>query len=383
MDASTGTGGVKLTLARVTALRLPLREPLATARGPVITREGALLEIEADGACGWGEALPLAGFGLEAADTAANALVAACRRLVGVEIFDPGEALAASSSDLANAPAARAALDTAWRDLSARAAGLTLAAQLAAARQATARASVETGALIAGATPDDAARDAEAALAAGYRTLKLKLGRDEFERDLAHVAAVRSVAALVPLRLDANGSWSESEAARHIDALAAFDPELLEQPVVFDAVDAMARLRELAAFPLAADEAVRSPSSAQRLLDAGAADVLILKPAAIGGPGASIAIASAARKARVDVLVTSFLDSAIGRSAALHVAASLPPAAYAAGLATGRLLADDLATIGDPVAGTLFVASGAGLGVTPEAGTIARLATAPSWELRA
>ncbi|MBW2269622.1 MAG: o-succinylbenzoate synthase [Deltaproteobacteria bacterium] len=374
---------MKLTAARVTALRLPLHEALATAHGPVLAREGALLEIEAqDGARGWGEALPLPGFDLESADAAANALVAACRRLVGAEIGEPDEALAAAARDLAAAPAARAALDTAWRDCRARAAGTTLAAHLAAERDRTPRTAVETGTLLAGNTADDVARAAQSALAAGFRTLKLKVGSLAFERDRERVAAARRAAPRAALRLDANGAWSESDAARHIDALAAIEPELLEQPVAFDALDAMARLRELAPFPLAADEAVRDLAGAHRLLRAGAADVLVLKPAAIGGPGATAAIAAAAREADVAVLVTTFLDGAIGRCAALHVAASLPASAYAAGLATGALLADDLAHTADPAAGELCVPSDGGLGVTPEPQALARLATAPSREVR-
>jgi o-succinylbenzoate synthase len=366
----------------VTALRLPLRQPLATAHGPLLAREGALLELEADGARGWGEALPLPGFGLETAEAATDALLAACRRLVGADIAGPADALAAAAQELLSAPSARAALDAAWHDLAARAAGIPLAAALAARRQALPLAAIDTGKLLTGQSAADVAREARAALAAGYRTLKLKLASDRFERDLARVEAARSAAPRAAMRLDANAAWSESDAMRRIDALAPAEPELLEQPLHVDAIDAMARLREHAGFPLAADESVRDLASARRLLRAGAVDVLILKPAAIGGPGGASAIAAAARQAEVDVLVTSFLDGAVGRRTALHVAASLPASRYAAGLATGGLLADDLAPTEEPVAGALQLPRDPGLGLIPEPEALLRLATAPGAEVR-
>jgi o-succinylbenzoate synthase len=374
---------VKLAMARVTALQLPLRKPLATAHGAVSVRSGALLELEAEGSRGFGEALPLPGFGLETAGTAEAALASACRRLVGCEIADASEALRAAATELTDAPAARAALDTAWRDLSARATGSTVAAALAAQRGEIPRDLVETGFLLGGEDPAAIESQAAFALAKGFRTLKLKLGSGSFEHDLARARAARRAAPRAALRLDANAGWSEGEAARHINALATLEPELLEQPVAFDAIDAMARLRAQAPFPLAADEAVRDLASACRLLSAGAADILVLKPAAIGGPGAALAIAEAAAAAGVELLVTSFLDGAIGRSAALHVAASLPRGGHAAGLATGALLADDVAALVEPHAGAFALPTRPGLGITPAADAVRRLATATAQEFRA
>ena len=87
-----------------------------------------------------------------------------------------------------------------------------------------------------------------------------------------------------------------------------------------------------------------------------------------------------ARDAGVDVVVTSLLDSVVGRSAALHLAAALPEGP-AAGLATGDLLTDDLADAPAPAAGRLALPTGAGLGVRP--GKLARLATAATVEVGA
>jgi o-succinylbenzoate synthase len=376
---------VRIIAARVTPLRLPLRAPLATAHGAVTQREGALLELETQGgARGCGEALPLPGFGLETPAEAARALEELARELLGRQAESPATLLDASERAAPAAPAARAALDVAVHDLVARAQGVSLAHWLASHAGTKPHARVPVSALVAAPDPQGAAAEAHHRLTQGFRTLKLKLGANEFERDLARVAAVREAAgAEVTLRLDANGAWKEADTPQRLRQLARFGIEFLEQPVAAPEVEALARLRAAAPFPIAADEAVRSETHAEALLAACAADLLVLKPAAVGGLRAASRIAARARRARVPVVVTSFLDSGLGRTAALHFTASLPGPLRAAGLATGELLAEDLAASPPVLEGALALPRGPGLGVAPEAEVLRRCAAAAPLELRA
>jgi O-succinylbenzoate synthase len=132
---------------------------------------------------------------------------------------------------------------------------------------------------------------------------------------------------------------------------------------------------------IAADESVRDEASARALLEAGAVDWLVLKPAALGGVAVAWRIAELARASGVRVAVTSFLDSAIGRMAALQLAAALPGAPAAAGLATGSLLADDLANTREGA--LLAVPAEAGLGVIPDPVALARCRSGASPDLAA
>jgi len=324
---------MKLRSARLTPIAVPMRTPLATARENIRTREGVLIELEAfGGARGYGEASPLRGFGLESADRAGTALADAAHRLVGCEIDSAETGLETAASDLARAPAARAALDSALRDLGARETGVPLATELARLLGTAARPRVPTGLILGSDGAKAAAEEARGALAAGFRVLKLKLGAGAFDTDRERVAAVReTVGAEVALRVDANGAWSETEASSHLVELAALDIELVEQPVASKALDALARLRRASAIPVAADESVRDVPSAERILLLRAADILVVKPAAVGGLGNALSIVRRAREAQVEVLVTTFLDTAIGRAGALHQAAALPHARHAAG----------------------------------------------------
>jgi len=377
--------GVRIVAARITPLRLPLRAPLTTAHGAVTQREGALFELEEErGVRGCGEALPLPGFGLETPAQAVRALEELARELLGRRMESPAALLDAGECATAGAPAARAALDMAVHDLAARTQGVSLAQWLASQTGTKPHARIPVSALVAAADAEAAAAEAHERLGQGFRTLKLKLGPSDFERDLARVAAVRAAAGgTVALRLDANGAWKEADTLPRLRELARFGIEFLEQPVAAQDVEALARLRAAAPFPIAADEAVQSEAHAEALLAARAADLLVLKPAAVGGLRAACRIAARARNAGIPLVVTCFLDSALGRTAALHLAASLPGAPRAAGLATGELLAEDLAASPPLAEGSLAPPQAPGLGVAPDAELLRRCAAAPRLELRA
>lgn len=101
--------------------------------------------------------------------------------------------------------------------------------------------------------------------------------------------------------------------------------------------------------PIGADESVSSVAAARELLAARAADVLVVKPARVGGPTAAWEIADMAAAEGVPVVVSTLFETGVGISAALAVAAGLAAVDgatrdYAHGLATADLLESDLLT---------------------------------------
>ncbi len=107
-------------------------------------------------------------------------------------------------------------------------------------------------------------------------------------------------------------------------------------------------MRALVGVPVAADEAVTSPEDAAALVEQAAADVLVVKPARVGGPAAVAEIATVAATHGIPVVVSSLFETGIGLAAAIACAATLPdvpgwPAADRAhGLATASVLEHDL-----------------------------------------
>ncbi|MFQ5418337.1 MAG: o-succinylbenzoate synthase [Myxococcota bacterium] len=355
---------MRILRACVTPVRLALTNPVTTAHGPIRERVGAVLCLSADsGATGWGEALPLPGFGLETPVESIGALERIAAGLAAWPGGDLESALALGRELAGTGRSARAAADVALHDLAARDAGISVAALLAPHPAGR----VRVGALVSGADPSAAAADARRAVKRGFRSLKLKLGADDLASDESRVAAVRAaVGDAVRLRVDANGAWKESTAFEAVDRLARYDLELLEQPVAPTEIAALARLRAASSIPIAADEAVADERSAASLIEERAADVLVLKPAALGGLAASRRIAARAQRAGLSVIVTSFLDSSLGIAAALHLAAALPASPLAAGLATAELLAVDLAAPFPAPRGHIRVPISSGLGVAPQ-----------------
>ncbi|HEX6673498.1 MAG TPA: enolase C-terminal domain-like protein [Actinomycetes bacterium] len=194
------------------------------------------------------------------------------------------------------------------------------------------RAEVEVAEVLPAVAPD---RAAALALRVAAGTVKVKVGRGD---DLGRVRAVREV--LGPrarIRVDANGAWDVATAVDRVRALAAFDVELVEQPVA--GLEDLARVRRLVAVPLAADEAVRGLDDARRLRRLGAADALVVKVQAAGGVRAALALAEAAG---VPAIPSSLVETSVGLAAGLAFAACLPATPFASGLGTGALLAGDV-----------------------------------------
>jgi L-alanine-DL-glutamate epimerase-like enolase superfamily enzyme len=154
------------------------------------------------------------------------------------------------------------------------------------------------------------------------------------------IRAVReALAPQIGLRIDANGAWDEPAAMTVLGGISDLDIEYFEQPVMGQ-LEMMRILREGSNVPIAADEDVDT-LGAERVIEAQAADVLVLKPIALGGIGRTMAIARSTRAAGLDVAVTTSIDTGIGTAMALHCAAAVA-SSYAAGLATASLLQSDL-----------------------------------------
>ena len=341
---------------------LPLREALETGRGPLTHRRGLLVCLrDGHGRAGWGEAAPLRGW--HGPDLATTRDVLA-RWLRAAALFDDPEVLAARADvTLRQAPCAWAAIGGASADLAARRRDMTLAAFLAGevpALGAPPAGRVPTAALLDGETPDAVAGAAAEATAAGFGTLKLKVGNRPLADDVSRVAALREAAPAAALRLDANGAWG-TDAATAVAALARFEPELLEEPC--RGLEALRHLQRHSAIPIAADESLPTLTDLHRRLPLGVA-AAVLKPSALGDPVAVLRASAVLQESGTGVIIGSFMESAVGLATATHVAAAT--GGRAAGLGTSALLRADVC---EPLAmrgGALWLSAGSGLGLAPD-----------------
>ncbi len=422
---------------------LPLRQPWTSARGTRTERRGWLIEVRAAGLCGYGDCAPLPEAGTEV-EAAAEAMLSRWQaQLPGhslADLLDPGRqglygaafgkpsryplgaASNAASGDTSGAsssatsadttgssfsalfadlgrtsstPAAGFALESALTDLAARLAGVPLR------RWLTPRAgdAVPVNATL-GTLRDQTPVCIVRACQAGYQVLKLKVGLDAPETEIAHL---QELATHLPpgasLRLDANGAWDYDQAARLIVRLNDLPIESLEEPLKVPDWQALASLQALARFPLALDESLhhdpaniagRAGLPIARLLSvgnhavlssntalaglsvdrlqvaAGAPPVhrLVLKPAAVGGLRRTLFLARKAADLGLEVVLTSLIESAAGLWPSLQLAAALS-SSLAQGLATASWLARDLGRVPDPRGGYILLGQDPGSGFVP------------------
>lgn len=332
---------------------LSLATPLGTAAGEITDRRGLLVGIQRDGYRGLGEATPLAGWTESYED---------CRRTLESVATTDDDDNPPEVPDPIETPAAAHAVDLAVSDARARRAGQSLSSTLRDRIDVEGPPAnvVPLNATIGDGDIEATVSAATEAIEAGFEWLKLKVGAQPVSADLGRIRAVdRTVDESVRLRLDANGAWNRTQAAYVLDSVADNAIEYIEQPLAADDLDGLAALRGRGT-EIAVDESLATYSLA-KIIERRAADVVVIKPMAVGGPTRAVEIAAHARAAGIEPVVTTTVDGVVARTAAVHVAAAIPNVT-ACGLATGSLLAEDM--MADPVDivdGQAWLPSGDGL----------------------
>lgn len=313
---------------------LPLTEPVTWGGTAYAERRGVLVRVEdASGAVGWGDVAPLPGFSAESLGEARRALEALAAALVG-RTLTPAEALPGGSVEAALdasglPPSARFGIDLAL----AEGAALELGRSLPQALHPDPAVLLPLNGLVMGTGPE-AVASARRLAEAGYAAVKLKVGRQPVDDDLALVAAVRkALPAHVALRLDANRAWDWDDAVRFAEGVRGLALDYVEEPLA----DA-ARLPELwhdTGLPVAVDESVQEGAEIR-----GWASAAVLKPTLIGGVGATIRRAAEARSVGVRPVLSAAFESGVGLRGVAALAAAT--GAEPAGLDTYRWLAADV-----------------------------------------
>ncbi len=347
---------MKLSL---TPLRLKLASPIVTATGTISVREGFRVDVSDSEGAGQGESTPLAHFGTETLEETSAALLT----WRGPGALDSLEAIGAATAVLHMTPAARHGLELALLDRLARLRHVPLARLLS----ETSRRDVRCSALVEGVDAAALAKAAGVAVDAGFEVLKIKVAARLLSVDAQRLLAVRrAVGPKIALRVDANGGWSESAARTALRGMESLCLELCEQPVAAPDVGGLGRIRGVVPCQIAADESLLSPANVEAFFNPDrrpAADVVVLKPMALGGLLPALALARRAHQAGVGAYVTTLLDGPIARAAAAHLAAAIPQSDWASGLGTVELFEGFHEDAFTPVRGRIPLPTGDGLGI--------------------
>ena len=176
-------------------------------------------------------------------------------------------------------------VDCALWDMNARATGLPLYKYLGAAVDDTVPAYASGGYYLPGKTPEKLGAEMAGYAEAGFRAVKMKVGRLSPKEEEVRVKAARvAVGPDIELMLDANNAWYDLPTAmRYMERFEPYDPYWIEEPFFPDDIDNHARLAKLTRIPVATGEIGTGRWHFKEILDKGAAHILQADALVCGG----------------------------------------------------------------------------------------------------
>lgn len=195
-------------------------------------------------------------------------------------------------------------------------------------------------------TFDEMSARIEDKLAAGFSTIKLKIGAIDFESELALVKSLRARFSKesLTIRVDANGGFSPDDALDKLNRLSAYDIHSCEQPIKANQWNEMRKICAKSPIPIALDEELIGVSDTLTmfaLLREIAPQYLIIKPSLMGGFDGAINWLKMAKLMNIGAWFTSALESNVGLNAIAQMVSRLNPL-IPQGLGTGALFTNNI-----------------------------------------
>ena len=318
---------MKIRSFEAVSVDLPLREGYRIANHTIAFVRNVLVRVESDeGIIGLGGAAPANNDGGESDESCLAALCGPLRELtLGAEVPpDPCPLADQALRVAADFPAARAALDTALWDLTARREGVPLVRFWGGEPKP-----LPTSVTIGVCSVEETVEAAQNWIAEGFRILKVKIGED-VALDAERLRKIRE--ALGPdvlLRVDGNQGYSLEDARTLLRETDGLELEMLEQPLDARDLDSMCTLRGESRVPIVADEAAGSIEECAEIVDRGAADGINIKLMKCGGPSAARTIHDRAHAADLSLMLGCNDETRISIAAAAHLALAMPGLKYA------------------------------------------------------
>jgi len=315
---------MKITTLTLWSMDLTSHETYYMAEGKTCaTVQSHILRLETDtGAEGWGEVCPIPHYLPAYAGGVPSAVAELAELIIGADPRGVDALMRRADAHLIGHAYAKSLLDMALWDLFGKAIGLPLYSLLGGRTQKD----MPVYHSITCIAPDEMARIAREAHATGIRQFQVKLGTDaNWNADAERLIKVRDAVGPGPLVYgDWNCGATKLHATRTGRAVAHLDI-MLEQPC--KTIEDCAAVRQATGLPMKLDENAHDMASLLRGHALGCMDAVALKLSKFGG-------ISAMRRARdlvvylgAEICAECTWGGDIVTAAALHFAASTPPAA--------------------------------------------------------
>lgn len=310
---------MRISNIEVGKIRIPLKRPFKTALREVYELENVIVKVTTDtDSVGYGEAAVTP---VITGDTIGSIMCTITDyikpKIIGMEVENLELIMAEIDTSLVHNENAKAAVDMAVYDLFGQLYGAPVFKLLGGFRN-----KLTTDITISVNEPDEMAKDAAEAAKRGYKTLKVKVGKDS-SKDLERLKAVRNAVGYdIDIRIDANQGWTPKEAVKILrkiedDGLCI---ELVEQPVKSSDIIGLKYVTDNVEIPVLADESVFSPLDAANIIQNRAADLINIKLMKTGGIHNALKICNLAETYGIECMLGCMMESKVGLTAACHLA---------------------------------------------------------------
>jgi O-succinylbenzoate synthase len=289
-------------------LRMRLKAPFETSTEVTWSRRILLVELGAEGLCGWGEIT--AGenpfYNAETTDTAWHITRDFIVPLVLGKSVDSAAEIPALLDPIRGHEMAKGGVENALWDIEAQQKGMPLARLVGGTQQ-----EIPCGVSI-GIQDSISAllSEIENELRAGYQRIKLKIKPG---KDVEVVAAVRQHYPDTKLMVDANSAYC----LEHVELLRGFDQYglmMIEQPLGWDDIFQHALLQARLRTPICLDECIHNPSHAEAAIRLGACRIINIKLGRVGGHTRAKQVHDLSVRNSIPVWCGGMLESGVGRA---------------------------------------------------------------------
>jgi O-succinylbenzoate synthase len=294
-------------------ISIPLVHFFETSFGRTTERHMVLVEVQGEGASGWGEVTAGENPFYNEEWTESAWLILrdyVAPRVVGREVAGP-EDVALLSAHIRGHNMARGGLEAAVWDLAARLENIPLWKKIAESPLAPVRKEIPCGVSLGiHDTVDALLTRIERELADGYQRIKLKI-KPGWDVDV--VRSVRERFPTIKLSVDANSAYTLAD-ADHLHRLDEFYLMMIEQPLSHDEIIDHAQLQAKLATPICLDECIRSAHHAEQAIRLRACGIINIKLGRVGGFREAKRVHDVAQAAGIPVWCGGMLEAGIGRA---------------------------------------------------------------------
>ena len=301
---------------------LPLVERLQTSASFEPFKSAVIVEIETeDGIIGWGECPTkmLPSYAYESMGTALHILTEFLKPwLIGKTFTNPTD-VPAQIKTIRGHPMAKFSVEAGVWDAIAKANQMTLADLFVSylPEGNTPKRYADVGVSIGiQDTVEKTLEIIQKRLGEGYDRIKLKI-RPDWDVKLAR--AVRQSYPDISLMLDANSAYhlDDVDVLKQLDE---FDLLMLEQPLAYNDIYQHGKLQPQLKTPICLDESIYTADDARLAVEIGAAKIINLKPARVGGFTESLELYKFCVESDTPLWVGGLLETGVGRAANLAFA---------------------------------------------------------------